>query len=148
MLIFTQNVMQVTQNILALIPQRDPFVMVDKLVFCNEKIARSSFQIKAQNIFVENGNFKEPGIVENIAQTAAARAGYLASGYSGAPSIGYIGDVKNLEIMYLPKINDNLETEISMEDQIFDVTLINGKVWCGESLVASCSMKIFITQPK
>lgn len=122
--------------------------MVDRLIYCDEKIARSGFQVRADNIFVENGNFKEPGIVENIAQTAAARAGHLASNNSGQPLIGYIGDVKNLEIIFLPKINDNLETEISIEDQIFDVTLISGKVWCGDTLVASCSMKIFITQPK
>lgn len=140
--------MQVPQNILSLIPQRDPFVMIDKLIYCDEKRARTSLHISAHNIFVEDGYFKEPGIVENIAQTAAARAGHLASNHAGEPSIGYIGDVKNLEIMCLPKINDNLETEISVEDQIFDVTLIAGKVWCSETLVASCSMKIFITQPK
>jgi hypothetical protein len=41
-----------------------------------------------------------------------------------------------------------LETEIIIENQIFDVTLITGKIICNDRLMARCEMKIFITQPK
>ena len=65
-----------TTNILSYIPQRPPFVMVDEIIDSGEKKTCSKFLIKEDNIFVENGFLKEPGLVENIAQTAAARAGY------------------------------------------------------------------------
>ena len=61
---------------------------------------------------------------------------------------GYIGDIKNLEIKALPKINDELETEISVENQIFEVTIIRGSVQCRKKLLAECEMKIFISQSK
>ncbi|HMJ46203.1 MAG TPA: hypothetical protein VK498_02685, partial [Ferruginibacter sp.] len=62
--------------ILSYIPQRPPFVMVDKILSSGESSTRTSFIIHEKNIFVENGKFREPGLVENIAQTAAAGAGY------------------------------------------------------------------------
>ena len=111
----------------------------------DETKARSSFLISKDNIFVEDGRLSEPGLVENIAQTAAARSGYLSKIEKKILHIGYIGDVKNLEIASLPKINSTLETEIIIKNQIFDIIVIAGKVTCNNKLLAQCEMKIFIS---
>lgn len=132
------------QAILNYIPQRPPFVMVDSVLFSDETITRTSFNIRAENIFVENGEFKEPGLVENIAQTAAAGAGYFQKEDSPA-RVGYIGAIKNLEIHGFPHVNDELITEVIVQNRIFDVSVISGKVRCNDVLVAQCEMKIFIT---
>lgn len=137
--------MESTQNILSFIPQRPPFVMVDEILFSDEKITRSRFLIKADNIFVENGYLKEPGLVENIAQTAAARAGYISKLENKPVSIGYIGAIKNLVINGFPKISEEIITEITIENQIFDVSLISGKIRYNDLVLAQCEMKIFIT---
>ena len=134
-----------TQNIETFIPQRPPFVMVDEIMYSDEKITRSKFLVKADNIFVENGCLKEPALVENIAQTAAARAGYISKSENKPVSVGYIGAIKNLVITGYPKINDEIITEITIENQIFDVSVISGKISCNELVVAQCEMKIFIT---
>lgn len=136
------------ENIQHLIPQRPPFVMIDKLLSFSETMTSTSFHIKADNIFVENGEFKEPGLVENIAQTAAARAGYVSTIENKPVLVGYIGAVNSLHIYSLPKIGDELITEITIENQIFDVTLISGKIVCDGKPVAQCNMKIFINQIK
>jgi predicted hotdog family 3-hydroxylacyl-ACP dehydratase len=136
------------ENIQSLIPQKPPFVMVDKLVSFTETTSTTAFGIRADNIFVENGIFKEPGLVENIAQTAAARAGYISITENKPVLVGYIGAVNNLQIFSLPKTGDELITEITIEKQIFDVALISGKITCNEKLIARCNMKIFITQNK
>ena len=136
------------ENIQELIPQRPPFVMVDKLLSFSETAISTGFSIKANNIFVENGEFKEPGLVENIAQTAAARAGYISKTGNKPVLVGYIGAVNNLQIFFLPKTGDELITEITIENQIFDVTLVSGKIVYNGKPVAQCSMKIFINQIK
>ena len=136
------------EDILSLIPQRPPFVMIGKLLYSNEIITRTSFLITEENIFVETGEFSEAGLMENIAQTAAARAGYIARLENKAVSAGYIGAVKNLEIIGLPKINDELITEIKLESQVFDIMLISGRVCCKDKLVATCEMKIFAGEVK
>jgi len=132
------------QNIESFIPQRPPFVMIDELLYFDETVTRTGFTIRAGNIFVENGEFKEPGLVENIAQTAAARAGYISQ-TSGEPvRLGYIGAIKNLSITGFPKIKDEIITEITIENQIFDVSIISGKITCNGTLLAQCEMKIYI----
>ena len=131
-------------DIESLIPQKPPFVMIDKLLSFSETATTSAFTIKAGNIFVKDGVFKEPGLVENIAQTAAARAGYVSHTQNKSVQVGYIGAVNNLQIFSLPKAGDELITEITIENQIFDVTLISGKISCNETVLAQCKMKIFI----
>ena len=135
-------------NIETLIPQRQPFVMIDKLLSFSETTTTTGFSIKADNIFVEDGLFKEPGLVENIAQTAAARAGYVSQTENKSVLVGYIGAVNNLQVFLLPKTGDELITEITIENQIFDVTLISGKITCNGQPVAQCKMKIFISKIK
>lgn len=134
----------IENNILPLIPQKPPFVMIDKLLYSDEKSTCSGFVIPSDNLFVENGVFGVPGLVENIAQTAAARVGYIARQENVPVPIGYIGAIKNLEIFNLPEVNDELETEITIENQVFDVTIISGRVKCKKLILAQCEMKIFI----
>lgn len=135
-------------NIESLLPQRPPFVMIDKLLSSTETTTTTGFGIKADNIFVDNGVFKEPGLVENIAQTAAARAGYISQTENKPVMVGYIAAINNLRVFALPKTGDELITEITVENQIFDVTLISGKITCNEQLIAQCNMKIFISKLK
>jgi len=134
-------------EIFSLIPQRPPFVMIDQFMgqSVDEKISRSLLKITEGNIFVENGVLTEPGLVENIAQTAAARIGYICRAENKPVPIGYIGAVQNLEILDLPKINDEIKTEITIKNEIFNVTIINGRIMCNGKLMAQCEMKIFIS---
>ena len=132
------------EDIRALIPQKAPFVMVGKLLYADETTTRSSFMITDDNVFVKDGVFQEAGLMENIAQTAALRAGYMAQKDDKPVETGYIGAVKDFEVFGLPKVGNELTTEISIQNQIFNVTVIDGKVWHNANLLAQCEMKVFI----
>ena len=133
-------------DILSLIPQKTPFVMVGELVYSDDNITRTKFVVPSDNVFVINGEFSEAGLMENMAQTAAAGSGNMARIENRPVSTGYIGQVKNLEIFELPKVGDELLTEIKIEVQVFDAGIVSGKVWREDKLLAQCEMKIFITQ--
>jgi len=135
-------------HIQPLIPQRQPFVMIDALVYSDEKVTRTTFQVRAENIFVVEGLFREAGLLENIAQTAAARVGYIIQKENKPAPMGYIGAVKNFEVYGLPRVNQELVTEITITNQIFDITVITGMITCNEKIIAQCEMKIFITNHK
>jgi hypothetical protein len=130
-------------DITQLIPQTPPFVMVGKLLFADETTTQSSFVIDADNVFVKDGLFQEAGLMENIAQTAALGAGYKANILNDAVKAGYIGSVNNFEVFELPEINDELITEVTKQDEVFNVTIIAGKVWLNNRLIAGCEMKVF-----
>jgi predicted hotdog family 3-hydroxylacyl-ACP dehydratase len=127
-----------------LIPQKPPFVMVSRLLHVNETVTRSSFVINPYNVFVKNGIFQEAGLMENIAQTAALRSGYIAYIENKPVEVGYIGAIKDFEIFKLPKQGDELVTEITIENQVFNVTVLSGKVWHNNMLIAQCEMKVFM----
>ena len=133
-------------DILSLIPQKTPFVMVGELVYSDDNITRTKFVVPSDNVFVINGEFSEAGLMENMAQTAAAGSGNMARIENRPVSTGYIGQVKNLEIFELPKVGDELLSEIKIEVQVFDAGIVSGKVWREDKLLAQCEMKIFITQ--
>ena len=128
----------------ALIPQKPPIEMVDTLWMTDDTTTISGFTILTDNIFCENGIFQEPGLIENIAQTAALRAGYLAPPSPLKPPVGYIAAIKNLVIHELPAVGSVLKTEVVVKQIIFDVTLISAKTVCENRLLAECEMKIFL----
>jgi 3-hydroxymyristoyl/3-hydroxydecanoyl-(acyl carrier protein) dehydratase len=131
-------------DILNFIPQRPPIVMVDKVISAEDKKTVSGLFIKPDNIFVENNCFQEPGIIENIAQSAALGVGYICQSKNEKIPMGFIGAVSNLKILSLPEVNSELRTEIQVDYEVFDATLISSKVFCNEKLIAQAEMKIFL----
>lgn len=129
--------------ILELLPQRPPFVMVDHLTDYSETQSSCSLTIRPDNVFCENGEFASAGLIEHIAQTCAARLGYynkyvLKTGVR----LGFIGEVKDLNINRLPREGETIETTIVVVQEIFDVTLVNAEVRVGEEVVATTRLKI------
>ncbi len=120
--------------------------MVDQLLFADDTTARTSFIVSGNNVLNTDNIFQEGGILENIAQTAAAHAGFKARAENRSVQPGFIGAVKDFNVLRLPATDDKLETEVTVESQIFNVTIIYGKVWCHDTLVASCEMRIFIQE--
>ena len=128
--------------ILNILPQRPPFVFVDKLLHYDEVETRTSYRIPEEGLFVEDGLFRTAGLVEHMAQSAAARTGYVARYVLHIPvTIGYIGSVKKLKVLRNPRVGETLETSVFVRQDIFGITLTDIEVRCGEELLASASMK-------
>lgn len=131
-------------DILKLIPQRPPIVMVDSFFGIEEDRSYSGLTVTADNIFCEAGKLQETGLIEHIAQSAAARIGYLYTQKGEEVPLGFIGSVDKLKVYSLPEIGMKLFTEITVVQEVFDITLIAAQVKAGEELMAECRMKIFI----
>jgi len=131
-------------DITTLLPQKPPFVMVGKLLSVEDDKITTGYIIEEGNVLVEDGVFTEAGLLENIAQTAAAGAGYRATVENKPVQNGYIGAVKNFAVFARPKMNDELKTEVTETSRVFNTQTIHGKVWLGEKLLAQCEMRIFL----
>ncbi len=129
-------------EILDLIPQRPPMTMIDALIAADEKSARGQLYIQESNLFSDNGVLAEPGLIEFIAQTAAAYTGYKNKTTNREVSEGYIGAIKNLVIHELPKVNSPIQSEIVVENEIVGYTIIAGRVYQEDRLLAECEMRI------
>ena len=76
-----------------LLPQKFPFVMVDSLFSYEETSLTSGFTIKEDNIFADNGNFAESGLIEHMAQSVALHTGYNFFLKKEQAPTGYIGSI-------------------------------------------------------
>jgi len=132
-----------------LLPQKPPFVMVDTLLYCDPKTIKTALTVLQDNIFVEAGVLAEAGLMENIAQTCAARAGSLDNIDSETGShrvkIGFIGMIRNLEILRLPKVGDTVLTQVDWMEEVFQISLVNATVKIEDEVIATCEMKISVT---
>lgn len=134
-------------NIFDLIPQRPPIVMVDSILLTSGAKTTTLFQIEKSNIFCSGGFFREPGLIENIAQSAAAAAGYERHNMGLSLLTGFIGGIKNLEVIDLPEVGEEIETSIEVIHNIFNVKIVIGTVRRRNGKIcASCEMKIFLNE--
>jgi len=105
--------------------------------------------IAADNTFVEDGVFSAAGIMENVAQTCAARIGYynkyvLMRGIQ----IGYIGALRNFEILSRPAVGDTITTTVDVVEEVFGMMLATATVVRGAETVATASLKIAVKDEK
>ena len=135
------------EHITDYIPQGEPVVMIDTLNYCEGAVTKTSFEVREDNIFVKDGILHEPGLIENIAQTAAVKAGYEVKKNGAEPLIGFIGAIKDLVIYKLPQVGDVIETTVTVKMEVMGITLVEGISVCRENKIASCEMKIFIQKP-
>lgn len=120
--------------------------MVDGLLSCTETLCESTFTPNASNTLVENGVFTEFGLTENIAQTGALQSGYLSVVKNQKPPVGFIGQVKDLTIHFLPKIDEQIFTKIEQLHKVANVSVIRGTASVNGKICAECEMKIFLQE--
>lgn len=128
-----------------LLPQRPPFVMIDKLVSCDDVYAVTELTIRKDNIFVEDERLTSSGLIENIAQTCAARIGYLNLKAGRTVKIGVIGAISNLDIIRTPKVGEKLETTIELISEVFQMTLVEAVIRSNGEEIVRANMKIALT---
>jgi predicted hotdog family 3-hydroxylacyl-ACP dehydratase len=130
-------------DILELLPQAPPFVMIGELLFADGSGARSAFVVPTGNPLVVDGAFTEAGLLENMAQTVAAGAGYRAKQANLPVGAGYIAAVKQLEIARLPKIAERIVTEARLREELGNLIVVEASITLGDTVTARCEMNIF-----
>ena len=134
------------KDIYQLIPQRPPIVMVDVVWSATETGAETGLTVQPDNMFVRDGLFSEPGLIEHIAQSAAAFAGYGTYIRGEEPKLGYIGEIKDCVFHDLPAVGSELHTVIRMVAQVQGISLISAATTVNGQPVAACQMKIFLKE--
>ena len=125
-----------------ILPQREPFLFVDRLVHYDERETMTEFQVVADHLLVADGYLTAPGILENMAQSSAARIGYLCKYVLHVPvRIGYIGAIRKFRVHRLPAVGETLRTTIFFREDVFGITLVDAEVRVGEDLIAEAALK-------
>ena len=122
-------------NIIDLIPQRAPIVMVEEFLGIEDNVSRTRLTVQCDNIFVDDDTLSECGLIEHIAQSAAARVGYIFKSKDMPIPLGFIGSVNNFAISKHPVVGDEIVTEIEIIQEVLSITLIEARCFVSDEEV-------------
>jgi predicted hotdog family 3-hydroxylacyl-ACP dehydratase len=132
------------ENIKNLIPQREPFMMVDGFEGGDDNSAVTTLSVCPNNYFIlPDGTMAETGLIEHLAQSCSALAGAQAQD-AEHPSVGLIGEVKHFKCYRRPQIGELIRSTVMFGLTFGNVTLATGQAYVDEELIADIQLKIFM----
>lgn len=141
---FTEDYLR-SIDIHELLPQQEPFVMVTCLTHYDAETSVSQTTIGPDNIFVDNGYFSASGMMENMAQTCAARIGFYNKYVLHKDvQLGFIGAVRNYEVHELAPEASVIETRIDIMEEVFGMTLTRAEVRLEGRVIATAEIKLSV----
>ena len=134
-------------DVLTLLPQRPPFIMIDALTHFDEVVTSTRLTVRKDNLFIEaDGRLNPCALVENIAQTCAVRMGYINQYiYKERVKLGFIGSIKNLQVLRTARVGETLSTSIEVVEEVMQLTLVNATVKVGDETIVTAEMKIALS---
>ncbi|WP_264531842.1 hypothetical protein [Flavobacterium sp. N502540] len=129
-----------------LLPQKFPFVMVDKMYSFTETSLVAGLKIENDNIFSDNDTFLEAGLIEHMAQSVALHTGYQFFLKNETAPTGYIGSIKEIEIKKLPKVNDTIQSTITILQEFAGITLVDIVTYLNNEEIANGQMKTVLAK--
>ncbi|KLT70653.1 MULTISPECIES: hypothetical protein [Flavobacterium] len=129
-----------------LLPQKFPFVMVDKMYSFTENTLVSGLNITDDNIFFNQNTFLEAGLIEHMAQSVALHTGYDFFLKNQKAPTGYIGSIKEIQIKKLPKINDTIQSTVTIIQEFAGITLVEIVTTLNNEEIANGQMKTVLAK--
>ena len=138
------------------LPHRAPMLMVDLILELNDQEVKTIFEIKADNLFVENNYFSEVGLIENAAQTCSSIVGqtfFLDDNQEvkkDVEVIGFISGIKKTKVYALPKIGDTITTDAVLHSRFdadnYSICTIICKTVKDSELLLEAEINLFIQE--
>ena len=137
-------------NIHNFLPHRKPMLMTDYILELTQEKVITSFEIRPDNIFVINDEFLEAGLIENVAQTCSSILGqsFFQNPEVETKVIGFITNIKKIEIFALPKVGDNIISKASLISQYENICNIFCETFSNEKLLIRAEINLFIQELK
>lgn len=129
-----------------LLPQKSPFVMVDKIYAYSENTIVSGLKIRKENIFFHSGILVESGLIEHMAQSVALHTGYQFFLKQKQAPTGYIGSIKEIEIFELPIFGDEIKTTVTILHEFAGITLVAISTILNDQEIAKGQMKTILAK--
>jgi 3-hydroxyacyl-[acyl-carrier-protein] dehydratase len=130
-------------DIKSLIPQREPFLFVDKIVEHTDKKIISSLFLSGKEDFFRGhfpGNPIMPGVLlqEAMFQTGAA---FMALNHSGK-GLGVVTRVQNAKFKNMVKPGDTLIIEVELIEQVANASYMKGNIKVNNKTVVAMEFAV------
>lgn len=134
------------EDIKTLLPHREPIILVDSLLEFSDGEATVGFTILKDNIFVNNNEFSETGLIEHMAQAAALYIGFKNYSKLNSAKEGFIAFIKKLNIEKLPKVDQVITTNVSIIHEIMHMSTVKLSTFNNGIEIASAQMNTILKE--
>lgn len=129
-----------------LIPHREPMIMVDSLLEFSDGNATVGLTILKDNLFVNNDEFSETGLIEHMAQAAALYNGFKNYVKEQSAKEGFIASIKKLNIQKLPKVDQVITTDVSIIHEIMHMSTVKLSTFSNGIEIANAQMNTVLKE--
>lgn len=140
------------------LPHREPMLMVDWILELSHQEVKTVFEIKNDNVFVENDAFAEVGLIENAAQTCSSIVGqsfFLDENHQvkdDVEVIGFISGIKKVKVLSLPKVGTTINTNAVLHSRFdtddYSICTMMCTTFCNEVLLFEAEINLFIQEKR
>lgn len=140
------------------LPHRAPMLMVDFILELTTEKVITFFEIKTDNVFVQNNTFQEVGLIENAAQTCSAIVGqsfFLDQNEQvkeDVEVIGFISGIKKVSIYQLPNVGETIKTISSLSSRFdteeYTICTMVCETFQEDVLLFEAEINLFIQEQK
>ena len=121
---------------------QEPYIMIDNLIKATEEGFITDFEISQDNIFLEDGLFREYGMIENIAQSGAVGLVFMNSASQNGTVDGFLAGISKLNVHGLPGIAHRIRTTVKPLAYYANMVLLKGEIELENRLLLDCEIKL------
>jgi 3-hydroxyacyl-[acyl-carrier-protein] dehydratase len=123
------------EDILAAIPQRPPFLFVDKIVSRDGNSITAQRTLREDEYFFQGhfpGNPIMPGV---LLCEACFQTGAILMGAGNQPGLGVVTRIKDTKFKNFARPGDILTITVTLDDKIANAYYMSGTIWVDDKLI-------------
>ena len=135
------------------LPQRQDFVMVDRVLTHGEADAVVQFVVRPDNLLLDGDQLTAAGIIENMAQSCASTMRCISANnealqglqHDAMSRIWTIGDIKQVKILRYPRCNEVLNTHVRIVLNMYPLMMTAVETHVGDEIIATACIALAMT---
>lgn len=130
-------------NVSDILLQKEPVRMVDSLSAMTSTMTQARFRVKPDSPFLDGDRLDPSALLEVMAQTCAARQGYVNKYLLHKPvEVGYIGAVRDFVVSGDARVGDVLNTTIEIHERFADLLVVSAVTMVNSREIARCTLRL------
>ncbi len=130
------------------LPQRPPFLLVDRLEFVDERQVRAALTVAPGTALLDGGGrLHEAALIEIVAQAWAAATGYRNTVMGRPMQSGLLVGIRRADITGTAAVGDRLAVTVSLDTALDDFLIVDGVVRRGDEELARASITLWSGDP-